>query len=285
MPRLRRPLHAELITECDQLRFYARKFAQGLYNCLIFVGPPGRLKSSIIEAETKGQSHLISGHAMPFEVFCEAQEHKDVPLLIIDDADGLYGKPQGQRLLKALTNPRTPKRVPWTSNAPVSRGLLKVFETNSKVCVIDNAWNTQNEHIAALEDRARLFLFDPPPAEVHKEMGQQNWFGVNEIYQFVGDSLCFFTDLSARSYVKAAEAKVAGEDWRAYLLRACIDKADMNIILLEYEAAWRDRSVEEKAEEFQRRVGMCRATYFNRKRNLLPRMVGHPLAGRWSLGG
>ena len=285
MPRLRRPVHAELITEYDQLRFYARKLAQGLYNCLIFVGPPGRLKSSIIEAETKGQSYLISGHAMPFEVFCEAQEHKDVPLLIIDDADGLYGKPQGQRLLKALTNPRTPKRVPWISNAPASRGLLKVFETNSKVCIIDNAWNTENEHIAALEDRARLFLFDPPPAEVHKEMGRQDWFGDDDIYQFVGDNLCFFTELSARSYVKAAEAKAAGEDWRAYLLKACIDKADMTIILLEYEAAWRDRSVEEKAEEFQRRAGMCRATYFNRKRNLMPRMVGHPLAGRWTLGG
>ena len=55
MPRNTRPAHAEVITEYDKLRFYAHKFGQGLYNCLIFVGPPGRLKSSIIEAETKGQ--------------------------------------------------------------------------------------------------------------------------------------------------------------------------------------------------------------------------------------
>lgn len=284
MPRQRRPVHAERITEYDQLRFYARKFGQGLYNCLIFVGPPGRLKSSIIEGETKGMAHLISGHATPFEVFCEAQEHKDDPLLVIDDADGLYGQPQGQRLLKALTNPKSPKQVPWISDAPRSRGLLKVFETSAKVLIIDNAWNTQNEHIAALEDRARLFLFDPPPAEVHKEMGNQDWFSDDEIYWFVGDNLCFFKQISARLYVKAAEAKEAGEDWRAYLLKACIDGPDMALILLEYEPAWKDRLVEDKAQEFQRRTGLCRATYFNRKRDLMGRMVGHPLVGKWVIG-
>lgn len=282
MPRNRRPDHAERITEYAKLRFYAKKFGQGFYNCLIFVGPPGRLKSSIIEEETRGEAHLISGHATPFEVFCECQEHKD-KLLIIDDADGLYREAQGQRLLKNLTNPKSPKTVYWTSDAPRSRQLLKAFETTSRVCIIDNAWNTANEHIEALEDRSRLFLFDPPPAEIHQEMGRQDWFHDDEIYAFVGENLCFLKELSARAYVKAAEAKEAGEDWREYLLRH-IESDDLKLLLMEYDNNWKDRPVEEKAQEWCRRTGKCRATYFNRKRSLLDRMKGHPLQGKWSLG-
>ncbi len=284
MPRTRTPAYAERISDYDKLRFYATRFGQGLYNCLIFVGPPGRLKSSIIEAATRASAHLISGHATPFEVFCEAQEHKD-QLLIIDDADGLYREAVGQRLLTNLTNPKSPKSVYWTSDAPKARGLLKVFQTTSKVCIIDNAWNTQSEHIEALEDRSRLFLFDPPPQEVHKEMESQEWFNDQEIYEFVGQNLCFFTELSARAYVKAAEAKEAGEDWREYLLKNQIEANDLALLLLEYDAVWRDRSVDDKCQEWCQRTGKSRATYFNRKRNLRDRMTNHPVAGRWNLGG
>jgi hypothetical protein len=163
--------------------------------------------------------------------------------------------------------------------------LLKVFPTRSKVCIIDNAWNTQNEHIQALEDRSRLFLFDPPPTEVHKEMALQDWFQDDEIYSFVGENLCFFPELSARAYVKAAEAKEAGENWREYLLKHYVESHDLTMILMESEAEWKDKPVEEKAEEWCRRTGKCRATFFNRKRSLLDRMRGHPLLGKWSIGG
>ena len=56
MPRSRKPIHFEPLTGPDayeRLEFFARRFAQGRYNCLVFVGPPGRLKSSIIERTVK----------------------------------------------------------------------------------------------------------------------------------------------------------------------------------------------------------------------------------------
>ena len=283
MPRNQRPFNAEKIETYEDLRFYARKFGLGFYNCLIFIGPPGRLKSSILEQETKGEAHLISGHATPFKVFCEAQEHAN-QLLILDDADGLYKEATGQRLLKNLTNPKLPKTVMWMSGKPESMGLLKKFETTSKVCIIDNAWNNQNEHIRALEDRSRIFLFDPPPHEVHQEMSDQDWFNDEEIYQFIGDNLCFFKELSVRSYVKAEEAKRAGEDWREFLLQQAMDGKDLQLILIEYDEEWKNQSVDQKCKEWIRRTGGSRATYYNRKKSFLKnRMPGHPLVGRWSL--
>lgn len=283
MPRNTQPAHAELIADYHTLRFYARKFGQGLYNCLIFVGPPGLLKSSIIEVEAGKDAHLISGHAKAFECFCESQENRDKPL-IMDDADGLRCEPSGLRFLKQITNPKRPKKVSWHSDAPTKRGLLKSFQTNSNVCIIDNAWNTINEHIAALEDRSRLFLFDPSPAEIHKEMYNQDWFHDEEVYGFIGDNLCFLPELTVRSYVKAAEAKQAGEDWREYLLKNQVKGNDLHLLLIEYDSNWCDRPVEEKCKEWCNRTGSCRATYFNRKKSLLSRMTGHPIVGRWSIG-
>ena len=280
--RTKHPVNAEVITEYEQLRFFAKKFGQGMYNCLIFIGPPGRLKSNIIETEAKGNAHLISGHATPFEVFCEAQEHKD-EALIIDDADGLYSAAQGQRLLKSLTNPKIPKRVSWTSDAPTQRGLLKVFETTSKVCIIDNAWNAQNEHIAALEDRSRLIYFSPSPSEVHQEMYRQDWFADDEIYSFIGDNISVFSELSVRTYVKSFEAKQAGEDWRSYILNGCVNTVDREVIMLEYDEVWKDKGSNAKAEEFLRRTGYtARASYFNRRNNIMDRFRRHPLVGKWS---
>lgn len=288
MPRSRRPVHAEQLKTYDELKTFAKKFGQGAYNCLIFIGPPGRLKSSIITAETKGNAHLISGNATACEVFCEAQVHKD-ELLIIDDADGLYADLRGQRLLNALTNPVNPKTVPWHSNEPEKRGLEKTFQTTSKVCIIDNAWGgTASEKIEALEDRSRLFVFDPSPDEVHAQMFFQEWFTDDEVFRFIGDFLGFFSDLSVRIYVKAVEAKEAGEDWRAYILNRCVNATDLVLLLLEYEPAWKDQPIEDKATEFARRTKRCRATYFNRKKKMLERLsdmgklTNDNVLGKWT---
>lgn len=223
MPRSRKPAHAERITEYDQLRFYARMFGQGSYNCLIFVGPPGRLKSSVIEAETKGAAHLISGHATPFEVFCESQGtqgpvahhrrrrrplpggHRATPAQEPDEPE----KPQGRVL--DLRRPDDPWAV---------QGLQHDLENLHHRQRLERS---ERAYRARPEDRSRLFLFDPPPAEVHREMERQEWFHDEEVYGFIGQNLCFFTDLSARAYVKAAEAKEAGEDWRAYLLKKAVE--------------------------------------------------------------
>ncbi len=295
MPRQQKPVHAEPLTGMDayeRLRFFATQFAHGRYNCIILVGPPGRLKSSIIERTVKGKAHIISGNATPYGVFTELQEHAN-ELIVIDDADCLYGEAMGQRLLKTVTNPKSPKRVYWPSAQPKRDGLLKVFETTSKVCIIDNAWNTQNEHIEALEDRSRLFLFDPPPAAVHEQMGQEDWFCEEEIYDFIGENLFFIKEegtgkgLSVRVYVKALEAMEAGEDWREFILSQYVKGPDLPLLVIESDPYFFGKPVEEKVRAWMTRTGLGRSTYFDHKRQLLLRLAAAnadaPILGRLTL--
>lgn len=268
MARNKRPLNAELISTYEKLRFYANKFGDGFYNCLIIIGPPGTFKSTIIHAATRGNAHVISGHSSPYQVFCEIQDNID-RLLIIDDSDGLYQEKSGQRLLKSLTNPVEQKTVCWTTNKPISEGRATKFVTRSRVCIIDNAWNSNNDHLQALEDRSRLMLFDPKPLEVHQELKRMNWFNDIEIYDFISEHLRFFKNLSGRTYVKAKEAKNAGEDWRSLLLNQVKNDFDKQLLLVETDPNFANKPVHDRCMEWISRTNGSRASYFNRKRALL----------------
>jgi hypothetical protein len=292
MPRSTRPDYFERLDAADayaRLEFYAKHFARGHYNCLVICGPPGRLKSSIIERAVQGAAFTISGNNTPFDVFTDLRRHLN-ELIVIDDADGLYGEPAGLRLLKGLTNPKKPATVHWGSRAVASD--RQEIRTDSKVCIIDNAWGRASEHVIALEDRSRLFLFDPPPLAVHRQMANEEWFTDTEIYDFIGDHLFFIKEakgkgLSVRVYVKALEAKEAGEDWREYVLRQYVKGPDLDLLVIEADPYFRGASVEKKCQAWMTRTGKARSTYFDHKRQLLGRLAAAgadcPLLGRWSL--
>jgi hypothetical protein len=284
MPRTKKPIHFEPLTGEDayeQLEFYARGFANNKYNCLVVVGPPGRLKSSIIERATQGHARLISGNGTHFEVFCELQRHINENI-IIDDADGLYGSDDGRRLLNQVTNPKKPTLVSHHSKSAEALGLQKEFRTSSRVFIVDNAWGSNsNERLEAMEDRSRLFLFDPPPVAIHRRMGLVDWFHDTEIIDFVGEHLYFINyedagrgkGLSVRLYVKALEAKEAGEDWRDYILKQYVKGPDKDLLAIYSDPYFQGRSVEERCQAFMTRSGKSRSTFYDHKRQLLARLI------------
>jgi hypothetical protein len=68
-------------------------------------------------------------------------------------------------------------------------------------------------------------------------------------------------------------------------LKTYIEAHDLALLLLEYDKEWKDKAVEEKCQEWCRRTGKSRATYFNRKRSMWDRMSNHPVAAKWTFGG
>jgi hypothetical protein len=280
------PAHFEPLTGEDaygRLEFYARKFAEGAYNCLVVVGPPGKLKTSVVKRAVPG-AVLISCNATHVEVFCELQRHPNKPI-ILDDADGLFGKPEGLRLLKALTDPNKPATVSHHTNYPERHGLQKTFQTASPVVIIDNAWGgTSSHHLAALEDRARLFYFDPPPAALHRRMAGEAWFDESDIYDFVGILLFFMGDqgsckgkasppqaagLSTRLYHKAREAKRAGEYWQEYVLGQCVKDPDERAMVA---AHLKQVSADQRCGLWRGRTGKGQSCFYAVKRKLLLRL-------------
>lgn len=231
--------HIERIFSYEELGFFAKKFAEGCYNFLAVFGPPGRLKSSFFREAVGDKAHFVQGRATPFELFCELAENQN-KRIVLDDVTGMYDDPAGRRLLEAVTDPYPTKRVSWVTDAATNRGLPKVFNTTSQVAIIDNNWGDY-ERLKPLEDRGRLFFFDPTPKQIHEEMKRQAWFRDAEVTAYVERNLRRFSSLSVRTYVKAVEARKAGEDWEQYVLMRSVSAEDM-ILLALYSASNGDRA-------------------------------------------
>lgn len=265
-----KPDSAQVVTTYGELDRYVGSFADGHFGLLIVIGRPGLQKSRLVKAALRGPACWIDGNATAFRVYCELYQHRD-RTVVVDDVDSLYEDRAAVRLLKCVCQSEPVKRVAWHSSAAQLRreGIPRAFETTSRVVIIANRWKTLNENVAAVEDRGHVLLFDPAACEVHRRVAE--WFWDQKIYDFVAERLHLFASLSMRDYHKAAELKMAGMNWRRYLLGRC-DTDERTRLVAELLIEDSFTSEEDRVLAFTQQTGCCRATYFNCKKKLKPKI-------------
>jgi hypothetical protein len=201
-----------------------------------------------------------------FRLYLDLYRRRDAAMLVIDDVDSFYSDKPLVRLLKGLCETEEVKRLAWHTDAARlgQENVPREFETRMRVAIIANDLKRLNANVHALEDRGRVFHFDPDAAQVHAQAA--TWFGDPEILAFVGDRLGLLNrHLSLRDYKKAAEDKAAGLDWRRMLLEEKgIDDEELILGRL-LETPF--RTEQERAAEFNRLTGLSRATYYRRRRS------------------
>jgi hypothetical protein len=261
----RLPAHAVRLTTYDQLLQYVSAFADGHLNLVMIFGPPGVGKSRCLRRLLAGRACWISGQASPFGIYLTAYEHQDEPL-VLDDVDGLYSDRSGVRLLKALGQSEPSKTLSWHSAAPllVQRGVPRQFATRSRVVLVGNCWHTLNADVAALEDRGHLLLFEPSPAEVHRQAAE--WFWDAEIFDLIAEHLHLMTQHSLRTYQQAWELKRAGLDWRQGVLCRCLQGPALAVARLKANRAFASEA--ERVRAFVESGVGGRATYYRYARQL-----------------
>ena len=130
----------------------------------------------------------------------------------------------------------------------------------------------------AIVDRAQFVYFDPTPLEIHKNTAL--WFWDQEIFDFVGEHLHIIDPdkLSSRTYIKAHERKAKG-DWKEFIARRYFTQSgEQWVHALESNPKY--TSVDERVDEFIRRTGLGRSTYFNFKKALKSDGQSHRLTCR-----
>ena len=192
--------------------------------------------------------------------------------MVLDDVDSLYAERNAVRLLKCLCQTDPVKRLSWhTASATLDKqGIPRSFETRSRVIIIANQWKTLDRNVAAVQDRGHVIRFEPSSAEVHRAVG--DWFDDEEIYEWFGRHLSLVATASMRQYVRAAELKAAGLDWRAMVLQEALPPKTS--LVAQLKAVSQFASEAERVREFVRRGGGCRATYFNHAKRLSGRIPG-----------
>ena len=258
------------VSKYDDLENYASLFAAGRLSLLLIIGRPGTSKSQTVKSSLRKRPHLyIETHATALGMYRELFEHKDLPVAI-DDLDSLYADRTSVRLLKSLCNTDAVKTVRWLSNASgIGYGRDETppqFETRSSVCMIANKWETINENVRAIEDRAIIVHFDPSPLEVHQKVA--SWFDDQVVYDFIQDHLHMIAEPSMRHYKKGSQLRRAGRsDWQERLLEICgVDAKARAVValMMDPDIGGENR----RAAAFEERGFGNRDTYFSRKKRL-----------------
>lgn len=255
----------------QELHRFVQAFADGHLNLLVVLGLPGLAKSQTVRRVVP-DACWIEGNATAFGVYAAAWHHRD-RMMVLDDVDSLYAERNAVRLLKCLCQSDPVKRVSWqsASTALDKQGVPRSFETSSRVIIIANEWKTLDRNVAAVQDRGHVIRFEPTATEIHREVG--DWFEDNEIYDWFGRHLPLVVSPSMRQYVRAAELKAAGLDWRQMVLQEALP--EKTSLVAELRADDRLQSEAERVQEFIRRGGGCRATYFNHARRLRGRIAAY----------
>jgi hypothetical protein len=254
------PSEAEIIRSFDEYRKLVAAFFAGHYNLLIIVGRPGLSKSYMFEEQLDpSRAFLLRGHATPFKVYQDLWEHRH-KLTILDDAEDIWRNKTGRVLLRSLSEHKSKKLVQWESASKQLEklGIPTSFRTASKCAFICNKFVFgEAEEYGAIADRGHIIYFDPPPIEIHKEVGR--WFWCQEIYDYIGGRLDLVKDLSARTYLKALERMRAGGDWRKLIDTVFCHSAAMRLVK---ELEGKSGKKMDKVRQFTKETGMSPATYY-----------------------
>ena len=261
----RRPISVRTYAALDRL---AQAFGRGRLGFLMVVGQGGLGKTRAFRAAVGPNALWVEGHATAAGLYRSLWERRD-RLVVIDDVDAVAAEPASVRLLRCLCQTEDRKRLAWDTEAPFLRraNIPREFTTASKVCLILNGWQARSPQVRALEDRATLAEFAPPPAEVHARAAA--WFFDQEIYDWIGERLELAGRLSQRQYRRAWELKADGLDWQEALL--CEWGAGDELI--EVARLLRDLSYEceeDRVWAFRQAGHGSRATYYALKKRLQP---------------
>jgi hypothetical protein len=257
----------EVIKTYEELDSHLAAFRDGHYPLMVLIGSWGIGKSELVKASLGEHGCWIEGMATAFGIYSLFYKYQNQPI-VLDDIDGLYTDKHAISLLKAICRTQREKRVAWNArNGFLEReGLPKDFVTTSPVMIICNEWKALNRNVAALEDRAEVFSFEPGPKEIHARAG--TWFHDKEIYDWFGEHLHRIEAHSFRSYVKAANRKAAGNPWKR-IAKATTGPAVRENLVRELLADVSFAGNEERARAFRRRGGGSRGTFFAHRRKIL----------------
>lgn len=258
-----KPAHSIRIDNYQEFRDDIRRFAMGKFNALIVLGNTGLSKSETVKEIVQHYLIYEGGQPTAFQFYCDLYKHLD-DFVILDDVSPKFFKDhQTNSYIKALMNTRESKSLRWpTSTLDEFSDPPNHFETQSRVVILTNEWESINEHVRAIEGRAFSILFDPTPTEVHYEVGRRGWFHDQEVFDFVWEYRRLITKPDMRLYVKIAEQKRAGAPWRKRGLEMLIGDERMQRVaeLLEDPTL---TSNKQRAAEFVKRGYGGRTTFYD----------------------
>ena len=272
--RIHKPEGAATLGTYEELTQFVSAFANAHLNLLIVIGRAGIAKSQTVRQSVGKKVCWVEGNATAFGIYTKLWQHRD-QLVVIDDVDSLYADRAAVRLLKCICQTDPKKNVAWNSGAvgKSSDDIPRSFETTSRTCIIANDWKTLDANTAAVQDRGHLVFFEPPAAEVHRQVAE--WFWDQDVFDWFGEHLHIIPNLSMRHYVRAYELKQSGIDWVKVLLADAVSEKALLLAKLRADTSFTEER--QRVEAFKQLGGGGKTTYYKHLKRLREQ-GGEPLS-------
>jgi hypothetical protein len=267
--RSRKPTRRYLVEKYDEFERYVSNI--GLLNLLIVIGDGGTGKTEAAKAAVGTDACYLTGRMTAFALYQKLYENRD-RVILLDDIDDLFRDPLAVAILKAACGSQPVRTVQWNSAARqlAGAGVPTEFATRSRFVVIANCWEEVSKNVEAFNTRGHLIEFRPTALEVHLKAATFLTAEYQDVFDYLADRLHLIETPSFRHYIRARESQKAGNlDWKRELAAHAFLQGP-RLVVAELEKDPTFPTVEQKVEEFARRTGLSRATYFNHKNKLPP---------------
>lgn len=200
-----------------ELEDYFKAFAEGHFDLLIVISKGG-LGKSFTANKYIHDKVVFKGHSTPLAIFLTLQRSPD-KVVLLDDVDTLADNKLNVSLLKQLTDSNSPKMVHYHSTTELLQGVDKSFISRNRLCCLFNDVKRVGKNLAALFTRGVLVDFVPSKGEVLERI--KSVFCVDDgdvVFSFIYSNVGVLYGFNLRTYVRACELRLAGLDWKKWLL-------------------------------------------------------------------
>jgi hypothetical protein len=266
MKELKIPRSARRLRTYSELQSYLADFVAGRYPFIWIVGLPGVAKTESIQAAIRGHKvyYQKGAQVTPLQLYLDCYQHRGQPI-ILDDAEHVLDNKIGAKLISALGDTSTAKRLSYATTGRALGNVPQSYLTASPLCIISNRATVDH----AIQSRAVVLYFDPSNPEIHRAVA--GWYWNQTVHDWIGQHLTRLGAIDTRWYIIADRDQRAGRDWRRLILKShAPDMATCVVQDLEDDPAFPTR--EDKARRFVEIMGdakgASRASYFRRRKRL-----------------
>jgi hypothetical protein len=210
--------------------------------------------------DKKLKFEIIKGHHTNLSFYKMLYENRENSILIIDDVVNLtQDKEKISLLLGALDNSRL---CSWNSTSPLTSDLPKSFIFNSKIFILANEFNENNEFLKALKDRCIFYEL-----KFGREQILEMLYILAKKRNYPIELVDYIKELSEHNFIKNLSLRLLDKlysyynsaDWKN-LINEVIEIDEIENFV--YQLMNSNKSVKAQIEEFKEKFGLSRTTYF-----------------------
>lgn len=210
---------------------------------------------------------IVKGHLTAFELYKLLYENKEKKIIIWDDAISINNNDEIINLLLCVTDLDN-KIVMWKSSSPLTSYLPEKFDFNSKIFILTNKLDENNEFIEALKDRCMIYRFDFTNQQIIEML-----YIIAKKINYNLELVDYIKELCEKNAIKNLSLRLLHKIYNFDKHKNCfeliknvieIDEID-NIV---FELIKSRLPVKEQIKEFTEKTGLSNRTYYRIKAKL-----------------